>query len=158
MFLRLSLTCTFQVLANYNGDTEWTAQEEKKLTRKIDRRLLSILCITYGLQYYDKSMLSQAVGALDFTSETGLGKVLTREQALFGLRTDLDLDVGIRFSLSSAIFYLGFICGAYPAILLAQRFPIFGIVFLWGQYDQCNPILNRTLTMFQRHVSFARQR
>jgi hypothetical protein len=50
-----------RVLANYQGDESWTADEEKKLTKKIDRRLLSILCITYGLQYYDKAMLSQAV-------------------------------------------------------------------------------------------------
>jgi hypothetical protein len=50
-----------KVLANYQGDETWTAEEERKLTRKIDRRLLSILCITYGLQYYDKAMLSQAV-------------------------------------------------------------------------------------------------
>lgn len=50
-----------KVLANYRGDETWTAEEEKKLTRKIDRRLLSVLCITYGLQYYDKAMLSQAV-------------------------------------------------------------------------------------------------
>lgn len=50
-----------KVLANYQGDETWTEKGEKKLTRKIDRRLLSILCITYGLQYYDKAMLSQAV-------------------------------------------------------------------------------------------------
>lgn len=50
-----------KVLANYQGEETWTEDEEKKLTRKIDRRLLSILCITYGLQYYDKAMLSQAV-------------------------------------------------------------------------------------------------
>ena len=50
-----------KVLASYAGDLEWSALEEKKLVRKIDRRLLSILCITYGLQYYDKAMLSQAV-------------------------------------------------------------------------------------------------
>lgn len=51
-----------KVLATYDGDQEWTPAEEKKLVRKIDRRLLSILCATYGLQYYDKAMLSQAVG------------------------------------------------------------------------------------------------
>lgn len=50
-----------KVLAHYAGDIEWTEQEEKKLRHKIDRRLLSILCITYGLQYYDKAMLGQAV-------------------------------------------------------------------------------------------------
>lgn len=50
-----------KVLANYHGDETWTPEEEKKLVRKIDRRLLSILICTYGLQYYDKAMLSQAV-------------------------------------------------------------------------------------------------
>jgi len=50
-----------KVLAGYDGDLAWSAIEEKKLVRKIDRRLLTILCITYGLQYYDKAMLSQAV-------------------------------------------------------------------------------------------------
>jgi hypothetical protein len=51
-----------RVLATYDGDQEWSEQEEKKLVKRIDRRLLSILCATYGLQYYDKAMLSQAVG------------------------------------------------------------------------------------------------
>jgi hypothetical protein len=50
-----------KVLAHYDGDQTWTEKEETKLRRKIDRRLLSILCITYGLQYYDKAMLGQAV-------------------------------------------------------------------------------------------------
>jgi hypothetical protein len=42
--------------------------------------------------------------------------------------------------MSAAIFYPGFICGAYPAIVLAQRYPIerviFGIVLLWGMAFQ----------------------
>lgn len=50
-----------KVLATYSGDESWTDEEEKKIRRKIDRRLLPMLCITYGLQYYDKAMLSQAV-------------------------------------------------------------------------------------------------
>ena len=76
-----------RVLANYHGDQEWSAEEEKKLTKKIDRRLLSIVVTTYGLQYYDKAMLGQA--------------------ALFGLVEDLSLQYGDRYSFSSAIFYLG---------------------------------------------------
>ena len=52
------------------------------------------------------------------------------------MREDLDLLVGNRYAFSSAIFYLGFICGATPAILMAQRYPIervaTGIVFVWG--------------------------
>ncbi|KAF2102557.1 MFS transporter [Rhizodiscina lignyota] len=121
-----------KVLANYTGEQTWTPEEEKKLVRKIDWRLLTILCCTYGLQYYDKAMLSQA--------------------ALFGLRTDLGLTVGNRYSMSAAIFYLGFICGAYPAIVLAQRYPIerviFGIVFLWGGCLMCTAGVSSYKTLY----------
>ena len=50
-----------KVLAGYTGEETWTEQEEKQVRRKIDLRLMPVLCITYGLQYYDKAMLSQAV-------------------------------------------------------------------------------------------------
>ncbi|KAH8429228.1 uncharacterized protein LDX57_006895 [Aspergillus melleus] len=66
--------------------------------------------------YYDKAMLSQA--------------------ALFGLRDDLDMIEGSRYSFSASIFYLGFIVGAYPAMTLAQLYPIERvaslITTLWG--------------------------
>ena len=52
-----------KVLATYDGDLYWTPQEEKVLVRKIDKRLIPILVLTYGLQYYDKAMLAQAVRA-----------------------------------------------------------------------------------------------
>jgi hypothetical protein len=51
-----------RVLAQYAGDETWTPEEEKRLVRKIDKKLISLLIVTYGLQYYDKAMLSQAVG------------------------------------------------------------------------------------------------
>ena len=58
-----------RVLNNYTGDPNWEESEEKKLRRKIDWKLMPVLCITYGLQYYDKAMLSQAVCHLKpFTS------------------------------------------------------------------------------------------
>ncbi|KAJ4374052.1 hypothetical protein N0V83_002791 [Neocucurbitaria cava] len=105
-----------KVLAAYSGEETWTDKEESQVRRTIDWRLMPVLCITYGLQYYDKAMLSQA--------------------ALFGLRTDLQLLKGNRYSFSAAIFYLGFIVGAYPAMVLAQRFPIERvaslIVIVWG--------------------------
>lgn len=50
-----------RVIAAVGGDDIWDEHEEKKLVRKIDRRLMPILCITYGIQFYDKAMLSQAV-------------------------------------------------------------------------------------------------
>lgn len=53
-----------KVLAQYAGDESWTPEEEKKLVRRLDRKLISLLVVTYGLQYYDKAMLSQAVSSL----------------------------------------------------------------------------------------------
>lgn len=50
-----------KVLATYGGDVEWTDAEEKRLLRKLDWKLMPVLCATYGLQYYDKAMLPQAV-------------------------------------------------------------------------------------------------
>lgn len=50
-----------RVLDTYDGDHSWTAAEERCLRRKLDWRLMPVLCATYGLQYYDKAMLSQAV-------------------------------------------------------------------------------------------------
>lgn len=109
-----------KVLAAYAGDEHWSVDEEKRVVKKIDRRLLPLLVLTYGLQYYDKAMLSQA--------------------AIFGLREDLEL-IGNRYSFSASIFYLGFIVGATPAIIMAQRFPIervaFSIVAIWGAVMMC---------------------
>lgn len=45
-----------KVIANYDGQEDWDEAEEKRLRKKIDRRLLPILCVTYALQYYDKGM------------------------------------------------------------------------------------------------------
>ncbi|KAL6229997.1 hypothetical protein BDW75DRAFT_234755 [Aspergillus navahoensis] len=105
-----------KVLARYSRDESWEPSDEKRLVRKVDWRLLPLLCLTYRLQYYDKAMLSQA--------------------ALFGLREDLGLLIGNRKAMSAAIFYLGFIVGAYPTMFLAQRYPIHhvaaGTVTVWG--------------------------
>lgn len=49
------------ILEQYTGNPEWSDVEEKHLVRKIDRKLMPLMFLTYGLQYYDKSMLSQAV-------------------------------------------------------------------------------------------------
>lgn len=60
------------------------------------------LCFTYAIQYYDKAVISHA--------------------AVFGLRDDLDLKKGLRYSWVGLIFYFGHMIGMYPCSLLAQRF------------------------------------
>ncbi|KAL4804101.1 major facilitator superfamily domain-containing protein [Aspergillus unguis] len=121
-----------KVLARYAGDESWEPDEEKRLVRKVDWRLLPLLCMTYGLQYYDKAMLSQA--------------------ALFGLREDLDLLVGNRYSMTASIFYLGFIVGAYPTMVLAQRYPIHHVasvtVTLWGICLVLTPVCHNYQSLY----------
>jgi hypothetical protein len=50
-----------KVLAVYDGDQTWTPEEENKLRRKIDMKLLPVLCVTYAFLYADKVLLGQAV-------------------------------------------------------------------------------------------------
>lgn len=46
------------------------------------------------------------------------------------------MTVGNRYSWIASIFYLGFIIGAYPCMILAQRYPVERVasatVVLWG--------------------------
>ena len=46
-----------KVIAAAGGDDYWTEQEESKLVRRIDWQLLPVLCLVYGVQFYDKAML-----------------------------------------------------------------------------------------------------
>lgn len=121
-----------KVLGTYHGEASWTPQEEKQVQRIIDWRLMPCLCATYCLQYYDKAMLGQAVSK----HLQPLILLLTDSQALFGIQQDLGLTTGNRYSMTSSIFYLGYIMGAYPAMVLAQRYPVERvtsiIVTVWG--------------------------
>ncbi|PCH05630.1 Major facilitator superfamily domain, general substrate transporter [Penicillium occitanis (nom. inval.)] len=120
-----------------------TIDEEtnRKLLRKIDMRLMPVvrshpwnrsliseltssqMCFTYALQYYDKALLSQA--------------------AIFGLRKDLGLEDGLKYSWVSLIFYFGYMAGCYPISWLSQKFtvgkvcPI--ICSLWAVVVLCTP-------------------
>ncbi|KAG5790461.1 hypothetical protein H9Q69_010470 [Fusarium xylarioides] len=104
------------------ASVELDEETNRKLLRKIDRKLMP-LCFTYALQYYDKAILSQV--------------------AIFGLREDLKLTTGIRYSWVSLIFYFGYIAGTYPASFLAQRYPIrivcTAICIIWSFVILCTP-------------------
>ncbi len=104
-----------KVLAAEHGQNAWTPEEARRLRWKIDLRLFTIVLLSFALQYYDKTMISQA--------------------AVFGLRSDLGL-VGYDYTLSASLLYVGFLAGAYPCALLAQIFPVERVtgllVFAWG--------------------------
>ncbi|KAH8687311.1 major facilitator superfamily domain-containing protein [Tricladium varicosporioides] len=90
-------------------------EEEKRLVRKIDRNLLPILIIAYGLQYLDKTSLSYA--------------------AILDLRKSLHL-VGQEYSWTSSIFYIGYLAACYPISLGFVKYPlgkyISIIIVIWG--------------------------
>ncbi|KAL4805381.1 major facilitator superfamily domain-containing protein [Aspergillus unguis] len=107
-----------------SADTPVLDEEtNKRLLRKIDLRLMPVMCFTYALQYYDKALLSQA--------------------AIFGLRDDLGITDGLKYSWVSLIFYFGYMAGCYPLSWLAQKYsvrvvcPI--ICFLWAVVVICTP-------------------
>ncbi|CAG9975162.1 unnamed protein product [Clonostachys byssicola] len=114
---------TIDDVAKRSEIVEIDPAEEKKLVRKIDWKLMPVLCFTYALQYYDKAILSQA--------------------AVFGLREDLQLADGLRYSWVSLIFYFGYLIGTYPLSFLAQKYPpriICAIIcILWAVVIICTP-------------------
>lgn len=75
----------------------------KRLKRKIDLRLMPLLCITYALQSIDKTTLGYA--------------------AVFDLEPDLNLQ-GTEYSWLGAIFYLGYLAWEFPTNMMLQKLPI----------------------------------
>jgi hypothetical protein len=98
-------------LAEAHAEDEVDPVAEKKLVKKIDWCLMPLvcnapfplafsqsnklkMCMTYASQYYDKVMIGHG--------------------AIFGLREDLDIIQGLRYSNCTMIFFCGFIVGCYP--------------------------------------------
>lgn len=108
------------------GDTETLELSHndttaRRLRRKIDLRLIPMLCLTYALQSIDKTTLSYA--------------------AVFGLREDLHLQ-GNQYSWASGIFYLGYLAWEFPTNVLLQRLPIqlymSSTIIVWGGVLMCH--------------------
>ncbi|KIJ44825.1 hypothetical protein M422DRAFT_207764 [Sphaerobolus stellatus SS14] len=103
-----------EMLKNGISDEKW-AEASKRIARKIDLRVLPIICIVYGLQYMDKQGINYS--------------------NVFGFQKGLHL-VGQQYSWVSSIFYFGYLISQYPLAWLVQRSPIgkfLGItVLLWA--------------------------
>lgn len=94
---------------------EETQAELKRIRRKIDWRLMPILCTTYMLQFLDKLSLNYA--------------------SAYTLKDDLGL-TGQRYSWVAAIFNFGYLFWAYPSNHIIQKVPVAkytGImIFTWA--------------------------
>ncbi|KAF6832200.1 allantoate permease [Colletotrichum plurivorum] len=90
-------------------------EESKAVLRKIDTRILPFLCITYALQFIDKTSLGYS--------------------SVYGIIPDNKL-VGQQYSWASSIFYFGYLVAEYPGVAVLQRFPVakfLGVnIILWG--------------------------
>lgn len=100
-----------RALANGPVDPEVS----KRILRKIDLYILPFLCVTYALQFIDKTSLGYS--------------------SVYGLISDNHL-VGQQYSWASSIFYFGYLIAEYPGLAILQRFPVakfLGVnIILWG--------------------------
>ncbi|KAI3075472.1 hypothetical protein CBS147353_5196 [Aspergillus niger] len=81
--------------------SDYTEQQYKKLTRKIDYYLMPMMFFFYGIQQTDKTS--------------------TSIQALFGMEDELKLH-GQQYQWLTTIFYLTYLIGEFPSVYLLQRF------------------------------------
>ncbi|AFR92856.1 hypothetical protein C343_00742 [Cryptococcus neoformans C23] len=109
-----------EALERYGQDNSIDPEDEKKLKRKLDKRIIPLLGICYFFYYVDKTTLSYA--------------------AIFGIKEDLNLG-GSKYSWLSSIFYFGWLGWAIPSNLLLQRSPpayyLAFNIFLWGAFLMC---------------------
>lgn len=96
------------------------AARRRRLVRKIDLRVMPLICTVYFLQYIDKT-------AISYASVTGLPQ-----------STNLQ---GSQFNWVASIFFFGQLAFEFPTVRLVQRFPLAKYaaanVALWGVVLAC---------------------
>ncbi|OAA55794.1 major facilitator superfamily transporter allantoate [Niveomyces insectorum RCEF 264] len=97
-----------------------TPAELRRLLRKIDRNLMPLLCLVYGLNYLDKTTVSYA--------------------SIMGFKADAHL-TGQDYSWVASMFYFGYLVWEWPTNRLLQRLPLAkwsaANVVLWGLVLAC---------------------
>lgn len=95
--------------------------DDRALLRKLDWRLMPLLCLTYALQSIDKTTLGYA--------------------AVLGLPSELGL-TGTELSWAGGIMYLGYLVWEFPASVMLQRWPLPRVLAattgLWGAVLCCH--------------------
>ncbi|KAJ6789456.1 hypothetical protein PWT90_00257 [Aphanocladium album] len=107
----------------------FSADEERKLVRKLDLWILPLMMITYTLQSYDKGVMSAAT-QFGFNDDLHLTKVIGHDTA------GRPITDNKRYANASMMFYIGYLVGTYPMMFLSQRFSISNVISgatcLWG--------------------------
>ncbi|CAK4033648.1 MFS general substrate transporter [Lecanosticta acicola] len=102
---------------------EFTAEEGRRVLRKIDCWLLPMLMWVYMIQFADKTSLNYA--------------------SVMGIRDDIHLSNSSQeYSWISSIFYAGYIVWQFPTTYLLRRLPLgkysASMIFLWGVVLTCH--------------------
>ena len=92
----------------------------KRLLKIIDRNLIPLMCVVYGLNYLDKTTLSYA--------------------SVMGIKKDINL-VGDDYQWLGSMFYFGYLGWEYPTNRLLQRLPLAKYsafcIIMWGATLSC---------------------
>lgn len=103
------------VVEHVDYKTRFPAVDERKLVRKIDFRLVPVLCILYLLAFLDRVNISNA--------------------SLYGLKTDLKL-TGDEYNTALVVFFVPYILFEIPSNTLMKRFKphvwLSGCMFFFG--------------------------
>ncbi|KAI4195981.1 MAG: hypothetical protein LQ350_006865 [Teloschistes chrysophthalmus] len=107
-----------KAFAGHEGEIlELDEATNKRLLRRIDLRLMPLLCVVYGLNYLDKTTLSYA--------------------SIMGIKKDIGLK-GDDYQWLSSMFYFatGYLAWEYPTNRLLQRLPLAKYssfcIIMWG--------------------------
>jgi MFS transporter, ACS family, allantoate permease len=96
------------------------AETDARLLRTIDRYMMPLMCIVYGMNYLDKTTLSYA--------------------SIMGLQKDINL-VGDDYQWLGSMFYFGYLAWEYPTGRLLQRMPLGKYsavcIIMWGFILSC---------------------
>lgn len=94
----------------------FTPAEQKKIIHRLDRRLVTVVGVMYCVSLMDRSNLSNA--------------------AIAGMNTELELTVGMRYSIVTLVFFITYIIFQPPATVLTRkigpRYFLAGLCIGWG--------------------------
>ncbi|KAK2052346.1 MFS general substrate transporter [Colletotrichum caudatum] len=106
---------TGALAASALGSAPLDEAQSRAVLRKLDRRILPFLCVTYALQFIDKTSLGYS--------------------SVYGIIPDNGL-VAQQYGWASSVFYFGYLAAEWPGVAALQRLPVARFlganVAVWG--------------------------